>query len=63
MLRDAVDPKLPLGIGELPYKTERVDNSFADLSLLQHDTGFSPNYSFIEGIAETVAYFREKEKE
>jgi nucleoside-diphosphate-sugar epimerase len=57
-LRDKIDPALPLGIGEVPYKTEKIDHSIIDISLLQRDTGFMPAVSFEEGIEKTIAYFK-----
>ena len=59
--RDAVDPSLPLGIGELPYPPNQVMHLQADLTPLREDTGFEPRVSFEEGIRETVAYWRANE--
>ena len=60
-VRDAVDPSLPLGIGELPYPPNQVMHLQADLTPLREDTGFEPRVSFEEGIRETVAYWRANE--
>lgn len=57
-LRDAVDPQLPLGIGELPYDPLQPSTLHADITPLQADTGFVPRVSFNEGIARTVAWHR-----
>ena len=62
-IRDAIAPDAPLGIGELPYKNgSKPDNSVLDITRLQEDTGFRPQVSFEEGIARTIAYFKEMER-
>lgn len=54
ILRDAVDPSLPLGIGEIPYGEKQVMYLCADLSALTEDTGFVPEVTFEEGIRRTI---------
>ncbi len=54
-LRDAVDPSLPLGLGEVPYAPLQVMHLEADITELKKDVGFSPKTSFEEGIRATVA--------
>ena len=58
IIRDAINPSLPLGIGDLPYKNKTIDNQILDISLLQEDTGFQPQYSFEQGIKKTIDYFK-----
>ncbi|MDE7310450.1 MAG: NAD(P)-dependent oxidoreductase [Eubacterium sp.] len=58
-IRDAVDPKLDIGLGELDYYPNQVMHLEADISNLTNDTGFSPEYAFEDGIKETVAWVRE----
>ena len=60
MIRDMIDPSLPLGIGEMGEKYEKVLNSCVDTFQLQKDTGFCPQYSFEEGIRNTITYFKER---
>lgn len=60
-IRDAVDPGLEIGIGELPYYPNQVMHLEADISNLMADTGFHPQYSFEDGIRETVAWVRQNE--
>jgi len=59
--RDAVDPNLPLGIGELPYNENQVMHLEADLTALREDTGFEPKVPFEEGIRITLEAYRKKE--
>lgn len=61
-IRDAVEPGLPIGFGEVPYGEKQVMYLCADLSDLEKDTGFVPHYSFEAGIAETVEWCRKVAK-
>lgn len=61
-IRDAVDPNLEIGLGELDYYPNQVMHLEADISDLTKDTGFVPRYSFEEGIRETVEWMRMKKK-
>jgi nucleoside-diphosphate-sugar epimerase len=58
VIRDNINPNLPIGIGELPYKSQNPDNSEMDISELQHDTGFSPSTVFEEGIKRTIEWYK-----
>ena len=58
IIRDAINPALSLGIGDLPYKNKTIDNQILDISSLQKDTGFQPKYSFEQGIKRTIDYFK-----
>lgn len=61
ILRDAVDPALPLGFGEVSYGPLQVMHLEADISLLQEDTGFEPETDFETGIRKTINYIRRSE--
>ncbi|WP_300279281.1 NAD(P)-dependent oxidoreductase [uncultured Subdoligranulum sp.] len=61
-IRDAVNPELEVGLGELPYYPNQVMHLEADISNLTKDTGFVPQYSFEEGIRETVEWARSNSK-
>lgn len=62
-IHSIIDPSLPLGIGDLPYKKAGIqDNSVLDISKLTADTGFVPKVSFEEGIKKTINYFRSLEE-
>lgn len=58
-LRDAVEPGLEVGIGELEYTQGQVMHLCADISNLKQDTGFVPKIGFEEGIRRTVKWARE----
>ncbi|HEX3029607.1 MAG TPA: NAD(P)-dependent oxidoreductase [Clostridia bacterium] len=62
IIRDAINPSAELGIGDLPYKTSRVDNAVVDISELQKDTGYMPEVDFETGIKRTIEYFRGRNK-
>ena len=49
-LRDVVAPEMPLTFGELPYAEKQVMHLEADISELKADTGWTPKYTFREGI-------------
>lgn len=55
-LRDEINPTLALGIGDLPYRENQVMKLDIDVSNLVRDTGFSPQYTFKEGIRETIEW-------
>lgn len=58
-IRDHVDPACELGMGAIPYSEKQVMYLRADISQLMHDTGFKPQYSFQEGIQETIEWVRD----
>lgn len=58
VIRDMIDPDLALGIGDMPYKTKRIDHSIVDISLLNEHTGFKPQVSFEEGIQRLIHYYK-----
>lgn len=58
ILRDTIDPNLPLGIGELPYASNQVMHLQADIRPLCEDTGFEPHTPFETGIRETLLYYK-----
>lgn len=58
IIRDKINPSLPLGIGDLPYKNKTIDNQVLDITALKADTGFAPRYTFEQGIEVTINYFK-----
>ena len=59
-LRDAVDPALPLGFGEIPFGPGQVMRLEADLDPLRRDTGFAPRTDFETGIRKTIEWVKEQ---
>lgn len=59
IIRDEVSPCSELGFGMVPYADKQVMHLCADISLLKRDVDFSADYSFKEGIKETVAYIKQ----
>lgn len=57
-IRDAVSPSLEIGFGDVPYAEKQVMHLCADIQDLKADVGFSPEYSFEEGIKETIQWVR-----
>lgn len=61
ILKNQINPNAELGIGDLPYKTAKVNNAIVDISALVEDTGYKPFVSCEEGICATIEYFRQVE--
>lgn len=57
-LRDAIDPALPLGFGEVPYRPDQVMHLQADISRLRTATGWAPRIGLDEGLRRTVEWHR-----
>lgn len=57
-LRDAIDPALPLGFGQVAYGPNQVMYLQADIVPLTQDTGFVPRTGFTEGIRKTIEWVR-----
>jgi UDP-glucose 4-epimerase len=60
IMRDAINPSLELGFGEIPYPEGQVMHLCADISLINRDTGYIPQINFNQGIEETIKWYREK---
>lgn len=58
-IRDIIDPSLPLGIGEIPYKDARLPSSCVDMTSLKRDTGYIPEISFEMGIRGVIKNVKE----
>ena len=56
-IRDSVDPSLPLGFGEVPYRPDQVMHLEADITRLIKLTGWLPKVEFSTGIEKTVDWF------
>lgn len=53
-IRNMIDPSAEIGFGEIDYYPNQVMHLEADTSNLVEDTGFTPQYSFEQGIEETI---------
>jgi len=60
IMRNAIDPSLELGFGEIEYSEKQVMYLCADISELIKDTGFKVKTSFEEGILKTIEYVRQE---
>lgn len=54
IIHNKIDASLPLGIGDIPYKTDRLPSSCIDLTDLIRDTGFTPKVDFESGISKVI---------
>lgn len=59
-MRDAIDPSLPLGFGQIPYKENEVMFLQADTTALREDTGFEPKVPFEEGIRQAIQWVKKE---
>jgi nucleoside-diphosphate-sugar epimerase len=60
-LRDQVDPRQTLGIGEVPYRPDQVMHLQADITRLRQLTGWTPRVSIEEGLMRTVEWYEKAE--
>jgi len=58
-IRDLIDPELPLGFGEVPYRPDQVMHLEAEISRLRQATGWTPRINLQEGLRRTVEWFKE----
>ncbi|MBQ7943987.1 MAG: NAD(P)-dependent oxidoreductase [Lachnospiraceae bacterium] len=62
VIRDIVNPDMEIGFGEIPYSEKQVMHLCADIEELRQDTGFAPQYTFEQGIVETVDWIKGSDK-
>ena len=55
MVRDLINPALPLGFGEVPYRPDQVMCLQADIMRITSETGWRPQTPLLEGLAKCVA--------
>ena len=58
-IRGLVDPALPLGFGELPYRPQQTMHLEADVTALCRAIPWRPATTLTDGLARTVAWYRE----
>ena len=62
-IRNLINPELPIGIGDLPYKNpNKIDNQIMDISAIRTDTGFNPKWDFERGIAVVIDDYKNKKQ-
>lgn len=57
-IRDLIDPDLPIGFGEQPYRSDQVMHLEADISALRVHAGWEPRVALERGLAQVVAWHR-----
>ena len=62
LARDRVDPALPLGFGEVPFRPDQVMHLEADVTRLRDTVGWTPKIDLPVGLDQTVAWFRAHER-
>lgn len=60
IIRDTIDPNLPIGIGERPELSKKTFSSCVNINELTRDTGFIPEIYFEEGIKKTINWFKQE---
>jgi len=58
IIHQKIDPSIPLGIGEIPYASDKLPCSCIDLTDIKKDTGFIPRIDFNDGISRVIAKIR-----
>ncbi|GAB3439032.1 NAD-dependent epimerase/dehydratase family protein [Insolitispirillum peregrinum] len=57
-IRDLIDPALPLGFGDVPYRPDQVMHLEADITALSRATGWTPKMPLDDGLKNTVDWYR-----
>jgi UDP-glucose 4-epimerase len=57
-LRDAINPSLPLGFGEVDYRPDQVMHLESEIRALCTATGWAPQVSLEQGLADVIAWHR-----
>ena len=61
LLRDLVAPGAPLGFGKIPYREGETMHRQADVRRLTRVTGWRPNWSLRDGLAEIIRDFQARD--
>jgi UDP-glucose 4-epimerase len=62
-IRDRIDPALPLGFGETPYRSDQAMHYQADISRLCAATGWTPQTPLDEGLRRTIEWHKTQHSE
>lgn len=57
IIRDCINPELPLGIGERPELSDKAFSSCVSIKELTDDTGFIPTVLFEDAIRKVIDYY------
>ena len=57
-MRDAIDPRIEIGLGEIPFGGISLTYKEFDVNAVKNDTGFIPKVSFKEGIKKTAIWIK-----
>jgi len=57
-VRDAIDPGLQVGFGEIPYRPDQVMHLEADIARIERAAAWRPKVELAEGIRRTVDWYR-----
>jgi UDP-glucose 4-epimerase len=60
LVRDLVDPSLPLGFGEIPYRPDQSMRLETSIDRLRAATGWKPRVSLDEGLRRTVEWHKSR---
>jgi nucleoside-diphosphate-sugar epimerase len=60
LLRDMIEPALPIGFGEVPYHPDQVMHLEGDISPLTNATDWRPSTSLQQGIRQTIEWYKER---
>ena len=58
-IRNLIDPHLPIGFGEVPYRPDQVMHLQTDIGRLHRATGWLPEVSLREGLSKTIEWYRD----
>lgn len=61
-MKDVIDPKIRLGLGDLPFKGVDISYSQFDLKKVEKDTGYKNLVTFEQGIKMTVDWIKSENK-
>jgi nucleoside-diphosphate-sugar epimerase len=62
-IRDLAAPEMELVFGEVPFRPDQVMHMQANIERLRTATGWEPQIAFADGIAATVAWYRDRHRE
>lgn len=63
LIRDEIDPHIPLYLGEIPFNGKSIPIEWFDCVKLMNDTGYTPKITFEEGIKKTIMWLREQKND